>query len=392
MLSTPFTDPTVRMVSFRRTVPTGLQIVFCTSVVALAAFVLLPPFAYAQSNSTTVTWRAHPPGAYGFDAFELAAAVDRAADLAPLSSLLVARDTTTVAEVYFRSMDPNQGANLKSASKSVLSALTGIALTDGALESVQQPIGPFFPSLLADAPRKQRITVDHLLTQQAGLQSTSFGNYGEWVASDNWVADALRRPMVDRPGGDMIYSTGNTHILGTILAEATDRSLRAYAQDRLFDPLGVQIRSWQQSPTGRYFGGNNLALTPRAMLRFGQLYLNGGRFRGQRILPSDWIPLSWRTYVRSTYRGHQYGYLWFNYSFGGERVAFAWGYGGQYIFVVPRLGLVVACTSSLRNRPPGSDDHNEQILHLLAEHIIPAARGPGITDLWPERVRFPLGW
>jgi CubicO group peptidase (beta-lactamase class C family) len=359
--------------------------------VVLAAALLLPP-AHAQSESTTVTWRADPADAHGFDAFELAEAVDRAADFAPLTSLLVARDTTTVAEVYFNGRRPDQGANLKSASKSVLSALTGIALADGALDSVNQPIGPFFPRLLADAPRKQRITIDHLLTQQAGLESTSFDNYGAWVSNSNWVANALRRPMVDRPGDDMIYSTGTTHILGAILTEATGQSLRAYAQDRLFDPLGVRIRGWQQAPTGRYFGGNNLSLTPRAMLRFGQLYLNDGRFRGQRILPSDWIDRSWRTYVRSTYHGHQYGYLWFTHEFGGERVAFAWGYGGQYVFVVPRLALVVACTSSLQDRSRGGNDHNEQILRLLAEHIIPAARGPRLTDLWPEHVHFPLGW
>ena len=359
--------------------------------VALAATLLLP-LAHAQSEPTTVTWRVHPADAHGFDAFELAEAVDQAADLAPLTSLLVARGTTTVAEVYFNGRGPNQGANLKSASKSVLSALTGIALADGSLDGVTQPIGPFFPRLLADAPRKQRITIHHLLTQQTGLESTSFGNYGAWVSSDNWVANALRRPMVDRPGGEMIYSTGTTHLLGAVLAKATGQSLRAFAQDRLFDPLGVRIRSWQQSPQGRYFGGNNLSLTPRGMLRFGQLYLNDGRFRGQRILPSNWIDRSWRTYVRSTYHGHQYGYLWFTHEFGGERVAFAWGYGGQYVFVVPRLALVVACTSSLQDRSRGGNDHNEQILRLLAEHIIPAARGPRITDLWPEHVHFPLGW
>ena len=358
----------------------------------LATVLLLPLPSQAQSESTTVTWRAHPGDAHGFDPVGLAAAVDRAADLAPLTSLLVARDTTTVAEVYFNGRGPSDAANLKSASKSVLSSLTGIALAEGALESVTQPIGPFFPTLLADAPRKQRITIDHLLTQQAGLESTSFVNYGDWVSTTNWVADALRRPMVDRPGGDMIYSTGNTHILGAVLAKATGQSLRAYAQDRLFDPLGVQIRSWQQSPSGRYFGGNNLALTPRGMLRFGQLYLNGGRFEGTQVLPPDWIDLSWRTYVRSTYHGHQYGYLWFTHEFAGERVAFAWGYGGQYIFVVPRLDLVVVCTSSLRNRPRGSNDHNEQLLDLLEEHIIPAARGPDIPDLWPEESRRTFDW
>lgn len=362
------------------------------AIALLIAFLLLPLSSHAQSESTTVTWRAHPGDAHGFDPFALAAAVDRAADLAPLTSLLVARDTTTVAEVYFRGMAPDQGANLKSASKSVLSALTGIALADGALERVNQPIGPFFPTLLANAPRKQRITVRNLLTQQAGLESTSFGNYGEWVASTDWVADALRRPLVDHPGGDMIYSTGTTHVLGAVLAEATGQSLRTYAQDRLFDPLGVRIRNWQQDPQGRYFGGNNMALTPQGMLRFGQLYLNDGRFEGKQILPADWIDCSWRTYVRSTYHGHQYGYLWFTHDFAGERVAFAWGYGGQYIFVVPRLDLVVVCTSSLRNRPRGNDDHNEQLLRLLAEHIIPAARGPAPTDLGSGRPRVFPGW
>jgi CubicO group peptidase (beta-lactamase class C family) len=365
--------------------------IVCTAAMVLASLVLSAAPSKGQSTPQTVTWRAPPHGAHGFDAFALADAVDRAADLGPLTSLLVARDTTTVAEVYFNGRGPRDGANLKSASKSVLSALTGIALADGTLDSVHQPIGPFFPRLLADAPRKQRITIHHLLTQQTGLESTSFGNYGAWVASSNWVADALRRPMVDQPGGDMIYSTGTTHVLGTVLAKTTGQSLRAYAQDRLFDPLGVRIRSWQQAPTGRYFGGNNLSLTPRGMLRFGQLYLNDGRFRGEQILPSDWIDRSWRTYVRSTYNDHQYGYLWFTHTFGGEQVAFAWGYGGQYVFVVPRLDLVVVCTSALQNRPRGSGDHNEHLLRLLANHIIPAARGPGLPDLWPAQPFFGFG-
>ncbi len=341
------------------------------AILLLAGTLAVPP----ASAQRTVTWRAHPGDAHGFDAFALAEAVDRAAALPPLTSLLVARGDTTVAEVYLNGMTARRGANLKSASKSVLSALTGIAIAEGTLESVRQPIGPFFPRLLADAPRKQRITIRHLLTQQAGLESTSFGNYGAWVSSNDWVADALGRPMVARPGGEMIYSTGNTHLLGAVLAEATGQSLRSFAQKQLFDPLGVRIRSWQQSPTGRYFGGNNLALTPQGMLRFGQLYLNQGTVNGERVLPSDWIDRSWGTYVRSTYNNHQYGYLWFTHTFGGERVAFAWGYGGQYIFVVPRLNLVVVFTSSLRNRPRGSNDHNEQLLRLLANHIIPAARG-----------------
>lgn len=359
----------------------------------LTLFVLLATLVSPTYGQRTVTWRAHPPQTHGFDAVALATAVEQARSLAPpLTSLLVARGTTTVAEVYFAGMTADRGANLKSASKSVLNALVGIALREGHLDRLDQPIGPFFPNLLAGAPRKQQITVRHLLTQQAGLESTSFGNYGAWVSSSNWVADALRRPFVTRPGSEMIYSTGTTHILATVLTKATGQSLRAFAQNRLFDPIGANIRSWQQAPEGIYFGGNNLALTPRGLLRFGQLYLNRGAFSGTRILPPEWIDRSWRTYVRSTYHGHQYGYLWFTHRFGGEKVAFAWGYGGQYVFVVPRLDLVVAVTSSLSNRPPESRGHNEAVLRLLDEHIIPAARGPHLLDPWPPQRRPAYGW
>ncbi|MFP4227737.1 MAG: serine hydrolase domain-containing protein [Salinivenus sp.] len=353
----------------------------------LALLLLLAPAPAAGQQ--TATWRAHPPTAHGFDSVALADAVARAEELAPpLTSLLVARGDTTVAEVYFDGMTPGRGANLKSASKSVLNALTGIAIAEGHLESVNEPIGPFFPDLLADAPRKQQITVRNLLTQQTGLESTSFGNYGAWVSSPNWVADALRRPMVGRPGGDMIYSTGNTHLLGVLLARATGQSLRAFAQEQLFDPLGTTIRSWQQDPQGYYFGGNNMALTPRGLLRFGQLYLNRGTVDDQRVLPEDWIDRSWRTYVRSTYRNHQYGYLWFVDTIASERVAFAWGYGGQYVFVVPRLDLVVATTSSIGTRSAGAS-HNLQILRLLRDHILPAARGHALGP--PGRPSTPVG-
>lgn len=354
------------------------------------AFHTAPTPAHGQR---TVSWRVHPHTAHGFDLVALTGAIERAKDLAPpLRSLLIARDTARVAEVYFGDMTARQGANLKSASKSVLSALTGIALAEGHLDDLSQPIGPFFPDLLSGAPRKQKITIRNLLTQRAGLESTSFGNYGAWVSSPNWVANALRQPLESAPGTDMIYSTGTTHILATVLTRATGQPLRTYAQNKLFDPLDARIRSWQQAPEGIYFGGNNLSITPRALLRFGMLYLNEGRFRGADVLPSEWIDVSWRAYVPSTYHGHSYGYLWFTHDIASERVAFAWGYGGQYVFVVPRLDLVVAVTSSLSNRPPESSAHNRRILQLLEEHIIPAARGPGLFDGWPPLDRPPFGW
>ena len=326
------------------------------------------------------TWQIRTPSTYGLSGDRLEAVFDRARDLAPLNSFLLARGDSLVAAQTYRGMTLDQPTNIKSASKSVLSALAGIAFADGALTKLQQPIGRFFPETLPDTSRKAAITLYHLLTMQAGLESTSFGNYGRWVTSDDWVTHALNRPLVHTPGDGMIYSTGTTHILAALLTKAVDEPLRDYAQHRLFNPLNVQMGSWQQDPDGIYFGGNNLALSPRGLLRFGQLYLNGGRWNGQQVLPRWWVTASWQPYVDKSYRGFKYGLLWWVEEFGDVRTYFAWGYGGQFVFVAPELDLVVAMTSSLSNRPSNIGDHSGQLFRFWEETVLPAVQG---TDEMP---------
>lgn len=350
-------------------------------VPVVLAFVLLCAFGLVASTSAQSSgpalpgWAVHPPEEHGFDAEALDRAFERADNLAPLTSLLVARGDTLVAEQYFRGMRADRQTNLKSASKSILSALVGITLEEGHLDSLDQPIAPFFPEYLDDNadPHKRQITLRNLLTMRAGLESTSFGNYGAWVTSDNWVRYVLEQPIEHPPGTEMIYSTGTSHLVSAILTKATGMSAKAYAQSRLFDPLGIRPPRWDQDPQGVYFGGNNMALTPRALLKLGQLYLNGGRYNGEQIVPEGWVRASTRQYVDETYHGFGYGFFWFIEPFAGRRTVFAWGYGGQYAFVIPSLDLVVACTSSVHNRSRG-DGHNERVQNLLAEHIIPAAQ------------------
>ena len=268
-------------------------------------------------------------------------------------------------------MTPDRPINIKSASKSVLSALVGLAFDDGALSDLHQPIGSFFPALLPDTSRKASITLYHLLTMQAGLESTSFGNYGRWVTSDDWVAHALNRPLVRDPGDGMIYSTGTTHILAALLTKALDEPLRRYAQRRLFAPLGIQMGNWQQDPDGVYFGGNNLALSPQGLLRFGQLYLNGGRWNGQQILPQWWVRASWQPYVDQSYRGFKYGLLWWLEDFGGVSTVFAWGYGGQLLLLAPEWNLIAVMTSSLSPSSP-LGDHSGRLFRFWEERVAPA--------------------
>ena len=309
----------------------------------------------------------------------MAGTFEAASRLPRLRSLLVLRDGETLAERRFNGGPPlDQPVNIKSASKSVMSALVGIAIARGVLTGVEQPV---VSVLGRDAPanpdpRLARVTVGNLLSMQAGLERTSGEYYGRWVSSPNWVRAALSRPFVDEPGGGMLYSTGNTHLLSAMLTRASGRSTLQLAREWLGEPLGIAIPAWSTDPQGIYFGGNQMRLSPRAMARFGELYRLGGVIDGKRVLPSHWIEQSWTPRAVSPWSGGRYGYGWFIGEAAGHPVRFAWGYGGQMIYVVPDLRLTVVMTSD----PNGARDNGHiGALHgLLADGIVPAAERGGV--------------
>jgi CubicO group peptidase (beta-lactamase class C family) len=309
--------------------------------------------------------------ASALDTARLSQAYAQAAELPRLKSLVVQWKGEIVGERYFNGATRASRANIKSASKSVISALVGIAIARGDIDSTNQPISQLLRAETRGLDSvKRAITVSHLLSMRAGLQSTSFDQYGSWVTSRNWVANALRRPMVAQPGGDMIYSTGSTHLLSAILTRASGTSTLAFAQRHLFRPIGVELRPWQADPQGIYFGGNDMYLTPREMLKFGALYLDGGVHQGRQIVPKAWIDSSWTERTSSPWNGHRYGYGWWTRTAQLHTVRFAWGYGGQFIFVVPELQLVVVATSDSDSRREGS--HTWTLHRLLENEIIPA--------------------
>jgi CubicO group peptidase (beta-lactamase class C family) len=283
----------------------------------------------------------------GLDTERLEKSVQTIAALDGVECVLVARFGRLAAEGYFRGSGPNQLRNLKSVSKSVLSAVVGIAIEQGHL-SIDDRIGDLLPSTnFAGDQRKAAITVGDLLTMRSGLESTSFGNYGMWISSRNWVASALARPLVDEPGTRMRYSTGDTHLLSAALTEATGESTLSFAQQHLFAPLGIDRVLWQRSPQGIYMGGNNLSMTARDMARFGQLYLDRGRWGDQQIVPWKWVDMSTVASGRQPSRDRGgYGYLWWLRP-ENERGAYsANGFGGQYIYISRADDLVVVIGST----------------------------------------------
>lgn len=303
---------------------------------------------------------------------DFSAAHTRAQQLPRLNSLLISHQGELLFEEYYNGTDPRRPANMKSASKSVISALIGLAIDQGYIESVDVPIVRYFPEYISETENsdKLEITIENLLTMQSGLETTSNRNYGRWVLSDNWVEFAINQPLVAEPGTDMLYSTGSTHLLSAILTRATGMNTKAFAQQALTRPLGYAMNYWSQDPQGIYFGGNDMEMTPRQMLLFGELYLNNGRFAGEQIIPASWVQASYQPRAHSPRgQGRFYGYGWWLRDLAGMQVPVAWGFGGQLIFVVQDLELVVVATSD-SDPGPQRRGHLRALYDLVEEEIL----------------------
>lgn len=345
------------------------SVVAFATMLAVALAASGPAFAQAESTPPSMTESS------GAESASFDAAIERAEMLEPLHTLMVAQGGDIVVDEGFRGYSTDQPVNIKSASKSIVSALVGIAIAKGILESTEQKIAPLLRDKLPanPDPRIEDITIGHLLSMQAGLGRTSGSNYGAWVASNDWVASALAQPFVADPGGPMLYSTGSTHLLSAILTRESGRSTLALAREWLGEPAGVEITDWVQGPQGIYLGGNQMAMTPASLLAFGELYRNGGRTpAGEQILSPEWIEQSWTPRTRSPYSGEKYGYGWFISELAGYPTYYGWGYGGQMIYVIPELELTIAITSN-PEQPSGRTGHQDNLRELIEETIIPAA-------------------
>ncbi|MGE0702483.1 MAG: serine hydrolase domain-containing protein [Vicinamibacterales bacterium] len=298
-------------------------------------------------------------------------AANAAGELPRMHSLLVSQGGELVLERYYNGTRADRPANIKSASKSVISALVGIAIERGHLSGLDHAIGDIFPDLLAGEENATRrsITIGDLLSMRSGLESTSNRNYGAWVLSRNWVRFALAQDLISEPGTSMEYSTGNTHLLSAVLTKVTGKSTWQFAQDQLARPLGFDLQRWPQDPQGIYFGGNDMLMTPRQMLAFGELYLRGGTVGGRQIVPESWVELSTVPLTRSPISGQEYGYGWWFRNLGGHDTFYAWGFGGQYIFVVRDLDLVVVATSAA-TVDDERREHRRTVYDLVEQFII----------------------
>lgn len=332
----------------------------------------------------TEGWRTSTPEAQGIDSAALVDLIDYVQEMGyDVDSVVVVRHGYEVAEIYFDPFKEGQTHILYSCSKSVVSALIGIAIQEGYIQGVDQPMLDFFPDYTPANmdERKEAMTLEDMLTMSTGFDcrdSYLYNNQGltEMHESEDWVQHVLDLPMAEEPGTHFEYCNGSTFLLSAIITHVTGKSALDFAREVLFPPLGITDASWDASPDGINYGYSHLFLQPEDMAKFGYLYLHGGEWDGEQIVPAEWVETSTREHIHAGTLQDGYGYQWWIDNAG---YYMALGYNGQFIFVLPDLDMVVVMVS---DRYEGDFEAPE---YLLTEYIIPATTPDG-THL-PENTK-----
>ncbi len=332
-------------------------------------------------------WPEASPDAQGIDQAKLDIAFNVASGRPFLKSLLIVRNGYLVTEKYFGTTDDTTVTNIYAVTTSILSALVGIAIANGDIESVDQPISDFLvPEVVPSLDAAHRgITIRHLLTMTSGLQWAE----GTKAENDGFAASpystlweyTLSKPVAETPGNRINYNSGAASLLSVVLTHATGVNTFAFAREALLTPLGIDSVGWVKD--GDYwYGGSARRMRARDMAKLGALFVNGGRSAGRQLVPVDWILRSITPivangvpYVYGAVGSMNYGFMWWIDRAPDREAFFAWGYGGQFVYCVPALKLVIVTTtdaSTLTNDTRAAVE--KDLLTLIIDRIIPAVR------------------
>jgi CubicO group peptidase (beta-lactamase class C family) len=335
----------------------------------------------------TTRWPVSSPAGQGLDADrldELVRLIDEGERFPDLHSLLVVRHGYLVTEAYFAGHEADELHTQQSVSKSFTSAVMGIAIEQGLIAGVEEPVLDFFPELdgidnLDD--RKRAMTVEDLLTMRSGTDYHERGpdspHFQLNRKSRGWTEFILDRPMVTDPGTHFQYDSGGVILMSALIKARTGEHADAFMSEHLFEPLGIRRSRWHRNAEGHPHLGGGLALTSRDMAKFGLLYLRQGRWEDRQVVPAAWVNASFKRHVEFPPGRHPfagYGYLWWILPPGENAGAHAdiyaaCGFRAQYIFVIPEHEMVVVVTGGTRN---GADQGAP--VRFLYSHILPAVR------------------
>lgn len=338
----------------------------------------------ALSSLSVYQWEVSSPENQGMDGGLLNQVYIEAQQTGFIYSILIVKNGYLIGERYFQGYSRFHPCNVMSVSKSFLSALVGLALHNGYLESLDQKMVDFFPEYSSAGldPDIENITIRHLLQMRAGFDPSIEDyetNFSNWISSSDWIQFILQWPLRDEPGMSFAYITAESHLLSAILTKSTGMSSLEFARQFLFTPLKISIYGWDRDPGGYYTGGMGMYFTPRDMARYGFLILHNGGVDGEQIVPETWIRESLQRYSTGTTAWGDltdigYGYQWWLGRLGGRGCYMALGYGGQYILIFPSLEMIVVVTSDHRFDKYTADEHERAVLSLCNNYVLAATR------------------
>ncbi len=288
-------------------------------------------------------------------------------------SMLIIRNGFLVVEEYF-ALSADTKRDIYSCTKSFISALIGIAIQEGFIDNIDFPVLEFFPerTFAETDKKKQNLTLYHLLTMTTGLEwyelQVGYGNPKNSIYlmldTDDWIKYVLDQKMVDEPGKKFNYNTGASHVISAIINKTTGKTTLEFAETHLFNPLGIDDYTWPKDPDGIHVGGYGLELTPRSLAKLGQLYLNNGSWKGEQIVPEEWVLTSTSDHRPPGNYSYGYGFQWWIHP--DKEKYSAWGYAEQRVIVVPRYQLVVVSTGYM------PDIYGDPAGDLVDMFVIPA--------------------
>jgi CubicO group peptidase (beta-lactamase class C family) len=269
-------------------------------------------------------------------------------NLWPLRSLLVFRNGHLVAESYLKDDSYlSQPQMIWSCTKQVVGILSGIALEEGIISSLDDPLHKYLPDMEQEYPEKANISIRQLLTMHSGIDYNNDGVGGQTDKVLRQIPDkltpyVLSLPMREDPGSSFWYNDGDPQLVASLIQETTGKAADLWANDVFFSKIGLSNYNWVRYKDGTTLGGYGIETTPRGMGKIALCVADSGRYSNQQVIPSDWISQMTSLQVTTGY-DFDFGYFWWLDLQRG--IHFMWGHGGQFAFIVPAESLVVVMTS-----------------------------------------------
>jgi len=297
-----------------------------------------------------------------------------------LRNILIVKSNRLVFEEYFGDTDRNTISHQQSATKSIVSAIYGIAESNGLVGPTDSTLFGYFPEYQnLSTTDKEAIEVQHVLTMTPGLawnenSSPTFGAENDNIAayaSNNYIWHVLQKDLVTVPGTEWNYNSGCPMLLAGIIRNQTGLHIDEFGDQYLFQPLGITGARWEYQADGLPLATGGLWIKARDAAKIGQLFLDGGIWNGQQVISADWVDRSLTSYA-SPRNGVGYGYLWWTQQRASHRIWFAAGYGGQLIIIVPAHEVTIVINADYTRDTNEVGQREAQIWSLLTDFILPA--------------------